>query len=202
MRGATPGRVSRSREMHGSAHGLRLGRNAFPAILLRPDHRGVTARAVSSTTNSRGRWSGGPVDGLPAWRRPRRRSRACRSRGPCPSSELGDRRCATGIALLVLRFRPQRVHGRCGGFIVLATWTSGDSHLQCPSGRLRLSEQDRAPGPLIRRGRSRRAARVCEVVVEIGKLDKASQGTVWAGCVGDAFHIGAVVVAFIGSSTF
>ena len=59
-----------------------------------------------------------------------------------------------------------------------------------------MSEQDRAPGPLVRRGRSRRAVRVCEVVFEIGELDKASQGAVWAGCVGDAFHIGAVVVVF------
>jgi hypothetical protein len=35
------------------------------------------------------------------------------------------------------------------------------------------------------------------VVFEIGELDKASQDTGWAGCVGDAFHIGAVVVVFI-----
>jgi hypothetical protein len=35
---------------------------------------------------------------------------------------------------------------------------------------------------------------VCEVVLEIGERDKASQGTVWAGCVGDPFDIGAAVV--------
>ena len=35
------------------------------------------------------------------------------------------------------------------------------------------------------------------MVFEIGELDKASQGPVWAGFVGDAFHIGAVVVVFI-----
>jgi hypothetical protein len=35
------------------------------------------------------------------------------------------------------------------------------------------------------------------VVFEIGELDKASQGAVWAGFVGDAFHIGAVVVVCI-----
>jgi hypothetical protein len=35
------------------------------------------------------------------------------------------------------------------------------------------------------------------VVFEIGELDKASQDTGWAGCVGNAFHIGAVVVVFI-----
>ena len=64
------------------------------------------------------------------------------------------------------------------------------------SGRLRVSEQDRAPGPLVRRGRSRSAARVCEVVFEIGELDNPSQGAVWTGCVGDAFDIGAVVVVF------
>ena len=35
------------------------------------------------------------------------------------------------------------------------------------------------------------------MIFEIGELDKASQGPVWAGFVGDAFHIGAVVVVFI-----
>jgi hypothetical protein len=33
------------------------------------------------------------------------------------------------------------------------------------------------------------------VVVEIGELDNASQDTGWAGCVGNAFHVGAVVPA-------
>ena len=35
------------------------------------------------------------------------------------------------------------------------------------------------------------------MVFEIGKLDYPSEGTGWAGCVGDAFDICAVVVVFI-----
>ena len=32
------------------------------------------------------------------------------------------------------------------------------------------------------------------MVIEISELDKASQSTRWAGCVGDSLHVGAVVV--------
>jgi hypothetical protein len=59
-----------------------------------------------------------------------------------------------------------------------------------------VSEQDRALSPRVGRRRRGGGGRIGEVVFEIGELDNPSQGARWAGCVSDALHVSAVVVAF------